>query len=200
MTAPHPGLTDLIAAEVGTHVVETVTAIDQLPWSERQGRDGYLLDCRCGAEVNCPQAEFNAAPVDSTSGALAYMIREHVAAHVALVVEQHTNGRTAELEAERDEAIAHDRQPYPTAWAYERACAALEKHRKRADEAEAELEKYRAEERRQLEWARHLARDDVRCPSCNLRYGERDQYGCIEPARAHDYDAEELRAALEGES
>ncbi|WP_158170893.1 hypothetical protein [Rhodococcus sp. JT-3] len=98
MTAPYPGLTDLIAAEVGTHVVETVTAIDQLPWSERQGRDGYLLDCRCGAEVNCPQAEFNAAPVDSTSGALAYMIREHVAAHVALVVEQHTNGRITEPE------------------------------------------------------------------------------------------------------
>jgi hypothetical protein len=99
MTAPDPGLTDLIAAEVGTHVVETVTAIDQLPWSYREGRDGYLLDCRCGAEVNCPQAEFNAAPVDSTSGALAYMIREHVAAHVASVVEQHTNGRMAELEA-----------------------------------------------------------------------------------------------------
>ena len=82
-------------------------------------------------------------------------------AHVALVVEQHTNGRITELEAE--------------------------------------LEKYHAEERRELEWARNRARDDVRCPSCNLRYGERDQYGCIEPARAHEYDADELRAALEGE-
>ena len=83
-------------------------------------------------------------------------------AHVALVVEQHTNGRTAELEAE--------------------------------------LAEYHAEERRELESARNRARDDVRCPSCNLRYGERDQYGCIEPARAHDYDADELRAALEGKS
>lgn len=34
----------------------------------------------------------------------------------------------AELRRERDLAIAYDRQPYPTAWAYEQACAAL--HRK----------------------------------------------------------------------
>lgn len=31
------------------------------------------------------------------------------------------------LKAERDQAIAHDRQPYPTAEAYEKVCAALEK-------------------------------------------------------------------------
>ncbi|WP_217235429.1 hypothetical protein [Streptomyces sp. AC555_RSS877] len=36
----------------------------------------------------------------------------------------------AELRRERDLAIAHDRQPYPTAWAYEQACKAL--HRKEA--------------------------------------------------------------------
>jgi hypothetical protein len=48
------------------------------------------------------------------------------------------------LRAERDQAIAHDRQPYPTAWAYEQACAALEKHRERADTAEAEITRLRA--------------------------------------------------------
>src|SRR4029450_11119269 len=37
------------------------------------------------------------------------------------------------LREERDLAIAHDRQPYPTAEAYEGACRALEKHRERAD-------------------------------------------------------------------
>lgn len=79
-----------------------------------------------------------------------------------------------------------------------RAIHELIETRERAEKAEAELEKYHAEERRELESARNRARDDVRCPSCNLRYGERDQYGCIEPARAHDYDADELRAALEG--
>jgi Domain of unknown function (DUF397) len=59
-------------------------------------------------------------------------------------------GRDAELTAERDRlreerdlAAAHDRQPYPTAEAYERACAALEKHRQRADEAEAEVHRLR---------------------------------------------------------
>jgi hypothetical protein len=48
--------------------------------------------------------------------------------------------RIVELEEERDLAIAHDRQPYPTAWAYEQACEALERHRERADKAEAALE------------------------------------------------------------
>ncbi|MEV4174008.1 hypothetical protein [Nonomuraea sp. NPDC049709] len=42
-----------------------------------------------------------------------------------------------QLRKERDQAIAHDRQPYPTQWAYDQACAALETHRARADAAEA---------------------------------------------------------------
>lgn len=46
---------------------------------------------------------------------------------------------------ERDLAIAHDRQPYPTAWAYEQACAALDAHRERADAAEAERDQLRAQ-------------------------------------------------------
>ena len=40
------------------------------------------------------------------------------------------------LRADRDLAIAHDRQPYPTAWAYEQACTAL--HTQRALAATAE--------------------------------------------------------------
>lgn len=39
-----------------------------------------------------------------------------------------------QAENDRDEAIAHDRQPYPTSWAYDQACAALEKHRTRAED------------------------------------------------------------------
>lgn len=42
-------------------------------------------------------------------------------------------------EFDRDLAIAHDRQPYPTAEAYELACAALKKQRERAEKAEAQL-------------------------------------------------------------
>lgn len=48
------------------------------------------------------------------------------------------------LTEERDQAIAHDRQPYPTQWAYDQACEALEKHRQRADKAEAERDRLRA--------------------------------------------------------
>jgi DNA repair exonuclease SbcCD ATPase subunit len=44
------------------------------------------------------------------------------------------------LTEERDQAIAHDRQPYPTQWAYDHACEALEKHRQRADNAERALD------------------------------------------------------------
>ena len=83
-----------------------------------------------------------------------------VARHLALVVEQHTNGRIAELEAA--------------------------------------LEKYHAEERRELEWDRFCAQQDVRCTECGLRYGERKDYTCPHIGE-HKYDADELRAALEGE-
>jgi hypothetical protein len=49
-----------------------------------------------------------------------------------------------ELRRERDLAIAHDRQPYPTAWAYEQACKARNKHQERADAAEALIAGVRA--------------------------------------------------------
>jgi hypothetical protein len=37
----------------------------------------------------------------------------------------------AALAFQRDLAAAHDRQPYPTSWAYEQACKALRKHHDR---------------------------------------------------------------------
>lgn len=46
------------------------------------------------------------------------------------------------LREERDLAIAHDRQPYPTAWAYEQACKALNKWRERAEQAETKVLAY----------------------------------------------------------
>ena len=94
-------------------------------WERRcLGGDESYLQCDCGDEFE-----------DELSWA----------AHLKLLVEQHTHGRIAELEADRDQAIAHDRQPYPTAWAYEQACAALEKHRKRAEKAEAAIARVEAE-------------------------------------------------------
>lgn len=105
MTAPDPGLIDLIA----THTLRVVELNEAARYPECNGCDW-----------------------------VGGLVKDH-AAHLASVVERHTNGRTTELEAERDQAIAHDRQPYPTAWAYEQACAALEKHRKRADKHEATI-------------------------------------------------------------
>lgn len=63
----------------------------------------------------------------------------------------------ARLTEERDLAIAHDRQPYPTADAYERACAALRKHRERADTAERERDEALASSARQLHEASNIA-------------------------------------------
>ena len=128
MTAPDPGLTDLIAA----HWYNTSTCMCTCGWSTR----------------HLPESDD-----DTRIGIL-------VARHLALVVEQHTNGRIAELEAA--------------------------------------LEKYHAEERRELEWDRFCAQQDVRCTECGLRYGERKDYTCPHIGE-HKYDADELRAALEGE-
>lgn len=47
-----------------------------------------------------------------------------------------------ELKAERDLAIAHDRQPYPTADAYKWACDALHAERERAKGLVEALEKF----------------------------------------------------------
>jgi hypothetical protein len=43
------------------------------------------------------------------------------------------------VERERELAVAHDQQPYPSAESYERACADLETQRRRADKAESRL-------------------------------------------------------------
>lgn len=47
------------------------------------------------------------------------------------------------LTEERDLAVAHDRQPYPTQWAYDQACKALHKNEERADQAETERDTFR---------------------------------------------------------
>lgn len=67
--------------------------------------------------------------------------------------------------------------------------------RLRISELEAELTPFREEEKRQKEWNAFCAVSDVRCLDCNLRYGERDQYGCGIEARNHYYDEDELREA-----
>ena len=58
------------------------------------------------------------------------------------VKEQDYDSLRAQLAAaqrERDLAIAHDRQPYPTADAYEKVCAALAAAQRERDEAREKL-------------------------------------------------------------
>jgi hypothetical protein len=52
------------------------------------------------------------------------------------------------LKAERDQAIAHDRQPYPTADAYERVCEARTRWQARALDSETTIERLTAENQR----------------------------------------------------
>lgn len=52
---------------------------------------------------------------------------------------QSAHQRAEAAERERDLAIAHDRQPYPTAWAYEQVCKARNEWESRALAAEARL-------------------------------------------------------------
>jgi uncharacterized Zn finger protein (UPF0148 family) len=59
--------------------------------------------------------------------------------------------RALKAEKERDLAIAHDRQPYPTADAYEKVCAARTKWQERAEAAEQALAESRKAERQRVE-------------------------------------------------
>jgi hypothetical protein len=71
-------------------------------------------------------------------GRLGCVIPEHLAAAVPELIVT-LRATLEERTRERDLAIAHDRQPYPTAHAYETVCAALQTHKARAEAAEATL-------------------------------------------------------------
>lgn len=82
----------------------------------------------------CPQEGPEAPFVGKEPRTEAEELREEV---------ERLRAETVRLTEERDLAIAHDRQPYPTQWAYDQACTALENHRQRADKAETERDRYR---------------------------------------------------------
>ena len=88
MSAPDPGLTDLIAAHYRTITTAVIYRDDE---SDGAHRKGFECVCACGDEY---MASTRAG--DRTE---ATVLRRADSAHVALVVEQHTNGRMAELEA-----------------------------------------------------------------------------------------------------
>jgi len=77
---------------------------------------------------------------DDQTKANAALIVEVVNALPALLDELDTlERRVLAAERDRDRAIAHDTQPYPTAWAYEQVCKARDKWQARAEIAERAL-------------------------------------------------------------
>ncbi len=105
------------------------------------------------------------------------------------------------LESERDLAIAHDTQPYPTAWAYEQTCKALHAQRERAEKAERECEAQKA---------RAMRAEAERDKAVQVRIGydrwltggvyhTTDEYQTmvVDKVNAKDAEITRLRAALE---
>ncbi|MFG3585062.1 hypothetical protein [Streptomyces sp. NPDC047990] len=110
--------------------------------------------------------------------------------YVAVLLERCTDAvmavadaEQASLRRERDLAVAHDRQPYPTAWAYEQACTALHTHRERADaveeqrralaivlglDADAAWDTIRAQAGELAAGVGRAAEGRPRCPHCQL--------------------------------
>lgn len=141
VTAPDPGLTDLIAAHY-RHCISEEIRLDpetgvHTNWIE--------CTCVCGADTSV-----------EVIGDREAAVRLADAAHVALVVEQHTNGRTAELGW--DELVA----AIPDGWELresaqleevsrvrqrdlEASQATTARWRARADKAEAAIAKVEAE-------------------------------------------------------
>ena len=62
-------------------------------------------------------------------------------------------------------------------------------------EREALLTRVRERLEHEQRWEILGSESNVRCLDCDLRYGERDQYGCHETGRGHTFDEEELAEA-----
>lgn len=90
--------------------------------------------CTCGATGNCegcnPEQDFVAL---ATKAANLELSNDTLIAQNAALTEQ-----VRKLTLERDLAVAHDRQPYPTAEAYKLACKTREKLREQVEKLTAE--------------------------------------------------------------
>ena len=74
---------------------------------------------------------------------LMYLLNGHGVGGNILAHDAALRDKLAQVEQERDYAIAHDRQPYPTSWAYEQVCKALDEHKCQLAAVEAERDEAR---------------------------------------------------------
>jgi hypothetical protein len=106
-------------------------------------------------------------------------------------------GRSLAAHVERataaDRTTAQREQEVTDAFArgYDKATAEAEA---RLAAVRAELQAYRAEDLRDREWAAFERESNIRCLACDLRYAEREQYGCLVKT-GHRYDAAMLDEA-----
>lgn len=106
-------------------------ADDQHSCSNCEGVDPGTCLMNAGRESAADQAarrdRYAAAMArrDGDTWPTEYLGDEHDYRRRADAVMAVADAEQAELRRERDLAVAHDRQPYPTAWAYEQACDAL---------------------------------------------------------------------------
>jgi DNA-binding NtrC family response regulator len=104
------------------------------PWTDHRAADD-TIEIRTGDDDRI-------AVLPDWAGSVGHFLinaRQDIAVLLAEV--DRLRSELARVTEERDLAVAHDTQPYPTQHAYDAACAALEKHRARADAAEAELQR-----------------------------------------------------------
>lgn len=145
------GPTDAPIAEPGDWIVAEdddwgiVRAADYAAWTATRERLGRIEQSISDADNHWCMYQEGIDPKELARAALAVVQPE-----------------LDKLTEERDQAIAHDRQPYPTAWAYEQACKALETHRTRADAAEAVIAGVRAKHKPRTE------RHGSACVQCGI--------------------------------
>lgn len=192
--APDPGLTDLIAAHYRTITTAVIYRDDE---SDGAHRKGFECVCACGDEY---MASTRAG--DRTE---ATVLRRADSAHVALVVEQHTNGRTAELGW--DELVA----AIPDGWELresaqleevsrvrqrdlEASQATTARWRARADKAEAAIARVGAVIE---DLVQNIADDEKTLRSPNVSVGEAQELPAV--INVQKIYLKDLRAALEGE-
>lgn len=156
MTAPDPGLTDLIAAALVRSSPNSIDTFDDLAPHRQE----------------------------------AWRVR---AREVALVVEQHTNGRTTELDWE--ELVA----AIPDGWELRESAHLEEVSRVRQRDLEASQATTARWRARAEKAEATIARvHEIRCGNCNNPFSEGSGNCVSDAGRPHIYDEVDLRAALEG--
>ena len=105
--------------------------------------DGEDMDCAGDVAhwiiTNVPSAEERAKLLDRIEDKedTIEALRRNVKTYSSLLVSE--KEKVVAAEKARDKAIAHDRQPYPTAEAYEKVCAALQSHKDKTRQLVTEI-------------------------------------------------------------